>query len=319
MNKSLFLSAALVSPYLAACTSIAGTDAQRAPTSAPRIHEFESDANGFNTKNFFYDNGEEVIVFDTQFTGGLADQSIEFIKARTKSPITTVVVTHPNPDKFNGAAEFQKLGAKVIASEATAAAIPGVHAYKKYYFTQISKMFTDATYPNEAHVDQKFAGSFDLKLRNGEVIQLLELAQPGVSSNQTVAYIPRVKSLVVGDLVHHRVHAWLEGGIVNGKATPTISGWIADLKQLATTFPAETRVYGGRGESAPLAEAVTAQIDYLTKANQIVREHVKGKAALTDENFKALEKKFEVAFPGFGLSYMIGYGVYGLANASLNL
>lgn len=320
-NFALRSTVLLSSAFLISCTSMASS---RLPQSAThQIHQFESDANGFNTKNFFYDNGEEVVVFDTQFTADLAAQSIAFIRSKTKSPITTVVITHPNPDKFNGATEFQKLGAKVVASKATAAAISGVHAYKKYYFTQIAKMFSDATYPQEARIDQTFERELDLRLRNGEVIELRELAQPGVSSTQTVAFVPTAKFLLVGDLVHHRAHAWLEGGIVNGKATPTLAGWIADLRQIAAMYPETTAVYGGRGEAAPLKTAINEQIVYLQKADQIVSDYVSHlgarKAELAGpkaaEHSAALQAQFEREFPSYGLGYMINYGVYGLANS----
>jgi glyoxylase-like metal-dependent hydrolase (beta-lactamase superfamily II) len=298
----------------------------RAPTvTSDGIFSFESDASGFNTKNFFYDNGEEVVVFDTQFTPEIAEKSIAFIRTKTANPITTVVITHPNPDKFNGAAAFQKIGAKVIASKATTQAIPGTHAYKKYFFVNQAKMFSPDSYPAEAHIDQTFSHDLNLHLRNGETIFLRELSHPGVSNNQTVAYIEKAHALVVGDLVHHKAHAWLEGGIKNGKATPDLAGWIEDLQELQRIFPSQTLVYGGRGESAFLDEATTEQIHYLQIADQIVTNYVnqldQRQAELrTDKaaaHYKELEKEFSNEFPDYKFSYMIQYGIYGLVNSKL--
>ena len=85
-----------------------------------KIYTFESDANGFNTRTYFYDTGDEVIAFDAQFTPALAEKSIEFLRSETNSPVTQVVITHPSPDKFNGMSAFQKLGARVVASKRTA-------------------------------------------------------------------------------------------------------------------------------------------------------------------------------------------------------
>jgi glyoxylase-like metal-dependent hydrolase (beta-lactamase superfamily II) len=294
---------------------------------APALYSFESDANGFNTKNFFLDTGREVVVFDAQFTPQIAQKSLEFIRSKTGNPIKYVILTHPNPDKFNGAGVFQKLGAKVIASKATAAAIPGVHAYKKSFFVDTAKMFANETYPAQASVDITFQGHFDLKLEGGMTVNLIELGQPGVSSTQTIASIPALNAVIVGDLIHHGVHAWLEGGIVNGWATPTISGWIADLGELGTLFKAQpkTVVYGGRGESANLEVAIHEQIAYLNKADQIVTRYVLGLGARKAElsgadagkHYEAITKLFEAAFPGYGLSYMIQFGVYGLVNSKL--
>ena len=63
--------------------------------------------------------------------------------------------------------------------------------------------------------------------------------------------------LIVGDLVHSNNHAWLEGGIVNGKPVPTIEGWKADLAEIAKLGTG--KVYGGRGDFLPVAEAVAQQ------------------------------------------------------------
>lgn len=277
-----------------------------------QIYTFESDANGFNTKNFFYDNGEEVVAFDSQFTPELARQSIAFLKTKTNHPITHLVITHPNPDKFNGMDEFKKIGARVISSQATANALEGVNAYKKYYFVEIAKMFTNENYPNLGAVDSVFEKSEEIKLGNGEVIKLQEFNKPGVSSNQTVAFIPKINTLLVGDLIHHKAHAWLEGGIVGGKATPTIDSWISLLKHIKREFVTNPMVLGGRGESVKLDNAVSAQVKYLESADKIITQYVQSHSEL---NYSDVQKIMEKAFPEYMLGYMIGYGAYGLAES----
>lgn len=291
----------------------------------PAVYAFESDANGFNTRNYFYDTGREVVAFDTQFTPELAKQSIAFLKTKTNHPITYVVITHPNPDKFNGLAEFQKEGAQVIASRSTADAMAGTHAYKKYFFVQIAKMFTEATYPKLGTPDRLFEGTETLKLAGGHNVELRELARPGISSTQTVAYLPDVEGLVVGDLVHNKSHAWLEGGIVAGAAKPEIQGWIADLQELAQRYPATARVLGGRGAEMSLTDSVAFQVDYLRRAEKLVESYLAKLGARKDElktaqagtHYAALKVEFEKEFPGLGLSYLIEYGVYGLVNSKL--
>lgn len=318
-----------------AVTLAAGRRPTRAHTADPaqvgatgasggRLLIFEADANGFNTKTFFYDTGDQVVAFDTQFTPDFAKQAIAALRAQTTNPLAYAVITHPNPDKFNGIAAFQAAGAKSVASRATAAAMPGVHAYKKAFFVGAGA-FTDETYPTLGAIDQSFAGTTTLDLGSGKSVQLRELSQPGVSSTQTVAFVPEVNALIVGDLIHHRAHAWLEGGIVDGKPTPTLNGWIADLQALqdGSGGTAEPTVYGGRGEAAALMAATEAQIAYLRRADQIVTDYVAGlgdrKAELNgpdaNAHYTALTKAFEAAFPDYALSYMIQYGAYGLVNA----
>jgi glyoxylase-like metal-dependent hydrolase (beta-lactamase superfamily II) len=307
----------------AACTTSAGgLDANGSPAlrsghNARALYVFESDASGFNTKTVFFDNGEEVVAIDAQFTPELARKSLEFLRTKTANPVTHLVITHPNPDKFNGASVFKDEGAEIIASKLTAESIEGVHAYKKHFFVNVAKMFTEESYPVPVSVDRSFDRRLDLRLKDGTLLELSESGLPGVSTNQTVVSIPAAKALVVGDLVHEGAHAWLEGGIVDGAARPTIASWIQNLEELAKDFPADTIVYGGRGSEGLSSQVLPRQIAYLEKADALVGQYVASlRGAQMD--FAALTQKFETAFPSHKLSYMIQYGAYGLANAKLS-
>src|SRR5215211_5767262 len=184
------------------------------------LYTHDSGEAGFFTKTYFYDTGSEVVAFDAQFTPQLAEAAIASLREQTANPIASLVITHPNPDKFNGAPAFQQEGAQVIASEATEAAIPSVHEYKKAGFVGMG-MFTEETYPQQATVVETFSDSQTIELSDGKTVELSELSEPGVRSTQTVAFIPELNTLIVGDLVDHKQHAWLEGGIVKVQVTPT--------------------------------------------------------------------------------------------------
>ncbi len=331
MDRRALLGASSASAFafllgrLPAHAHIAPAEHRMAAFSASRgaLSTFDSGEGGFFTRTYFYDTGREAIAFDAQFTPALAEAAIADFRGQSDSPLRALVVTHPNPDKFNGASAFQEHGATVIASEATTDDIPGVHAYKQAFFIGTG-MFTEETYPAQARVDESFGDTLTLYLGEGQTVELTRLGQPGVSSTQTVAYLPELNALIVGDLIHHQMHAWLEGGIVAGQATPTIEGWIADLEELETRYGAlEPTVYGGRGEAAPLSEAVTAQIAYLTKADRIVTDYIVGlgdQAAALDgaeasEHYAAIQAEMEQAFPDYAFPDMIGFSVYGLVNA----
>ena len=147
---------------------------------------------------------------------------------------------------------------------------------------------------------------------------------PGVSTTQTVARIDATGDLIVGDLVHHNAHAWLEGGIADGKPRPDIKGWIAALDELKALSGKTVR--GGRGDDAPVAEAVAQQQDYLRGMDELVTIYVAGlgaaKAELADPakaapHHAALQERAAQRFPNRRLAYLIGYGVYGLAGSKL--
>jgi glyoxylase-like metal-dependent hydrolase (beta-lactamase superfamily II) len=278
-----------------------------------KIYVFESDANGFNTKTVFYDDGKEVVAFDAQFTDALARQAIDFLKTKTQNPIKYLVITHPNPDKFNGIPAFKKAGATVIMSALSAGNMEAVHNYKKYYFVEIAKMFTTETYPKLPSADVSFDETYDIRLANGGRIKLTELKKSAVATNQTVAYIETANTLVTGDLIHTNVHAWLEGPIINSIAAYNTANWVNVLRTLQLKYPANAIVYGGRGEAGKLSVVIAEQINYLMKAEKLIKEYL---VSIKNDKIKAdytqLQKVFEKAFPNYSLGYMIAYGAYGI-------
>jgi glyoxylase-like metal-dependent hydrolase (beta-lactamase superfamily II) len=294
-----------------------------APAHAGKLGVFTSDANGFDTHTFFYDDGREVTLIDTQFVPALTQAMVEQVKRATRSPITRVIVTHPNPDKFNGLAYLHTLGVESISSKTAADAMPAVHAYKKYFFVNIAKLFSDDTYPKFENVKTTFSGQTRIRLKSGETLSLIELAHPGVTSTQVVVRIDRTGDLLVGDLVHHKAHAWLEGAIVDGKPRADLAKWqaaVSELPGLVKDKPT-AKVYGGRGEFAAVAQAVEAQRAYLVRANALVDDYIaelgSRKSELTDPakshaHHEELTKRFAEAFPDYKLPYMIKYSVYGI-------
>lgn len=292
---------------------------------AGELHTFTSDASGFSTHSFWYDDGKEVTVFDTQFTPRIAKLLLDDIHAKTASPITRVVITHPNPDKFNGLAAFDAAGAESIASVKTVADMPGVDAYKRYFFVNIAKMFKAEDYPALQKVRKTFTGAMKITLKSGETISLFDLPA-GVSSTQTVARIDTTGDLIVGDLIHSNTHAWLEGGIVNGKAVPTIKSWKTVLATLKTL--GKGTAYGGRGDFLPVSEAVDQQTAYLNKAVGIVDDYIRAlgesRSELSDAgkqtgHYAAIQARFVEAFPSYRHPELVGFSVYGLAQQRLTI
>ena len=289
--------------------------------SAGTLGVFTSPEAGFDTHTFYYDDGREVVVFDTQFVPQLTEAMVNKIRSETKSPITTVVVTHPNPDKFNGLPVLHALGATSITSREVAADLPGVHDYKKNFFVHIAKAFKADAYPKFEAVKKTFTGaSTTLTLKSGETITLFALKNAGVAAHQVVARIDATGDLIVGDLLQHNAHAWLEGGIVGGKPMPDLDAWIAALGELPALAAghANAKVYGGRGEFVPVSVAVPAQQAYLRDALSITRTAVRlaGNACAakeaSPETMAVVEKKLAEAYPQYKLPYIVHYSVYGL-------
>lgn len=285
---------------------------------------FQSDQNGFDTKTYWYDDGHEITVFDTQFVPALTEAMVVEIRKKSPRPITRAVVTHPNPDKFNGLSVFHKLGATSIASKATAEAMANVNNYKRYFWIEIAKAFTEESYPTFEPVKETFSNQFTITLASKETITLIELKNSGVSSTQTVARIDATGDLIVGDLVHHNAHVWLEGGIVDSKPKPNLKAWISALDEL--TLLKGKIVHGGRGDSGPVEQVVTAQQEYLRGIDQLVDQYLEELGPKKSEllnpttaqtHYKALQTRAAEKFPRHRLAYLVGYGVYGLINSRL--
>lgn len=290
---------------------------------AGELGVFTSGSDGFDTHTFYYDDGEEVTVFDTQFVPQLTRAMVDKIHSETDSPITRVVITHPNPDKFNGLSVFDEMGATSIASKATAEAMPGVHQYKEYYFTEIAGLFEPADYPELEAIDRTFSGRHTLELASGETITLFELEHSGISSTQTVARIDATGALIVGDLVHHDAHAWLKGGIVDGRPQPDLNAWKAALRELRRL--GGSRVYGGRGElGVPVDAAVEQQIAYLDGVDQVVDSYIEDNDGIAQDledpararaHHEALQARLAERFPDHDLAYLVSAGIYGLVQS----
>ncbi|MFF8432339.1 MBL fold metallo-hydrolase [Streptomyces sp. NPDC016566] len=322
MKPTAYLAASAALAVTAALT--ASTAASATPDQHPTIYTYTSDANGFDTHTEFLDTGKSVVAFDAQFTPGYAEKALAFLRTKTDHPVKYVIVTHPNPDKFQGIPAFEAVGAVSIASTATAEAMPGVWAYKRNFFVNVAKSFTNDNYPALPAIDRSFDRDMQLSV-DGVEIDLQVLDHPGISSTQTIATIPTAKSVIVGDLVHHDAHAWLEGGIVNGEPVPTIDGWKQDLDQIKSQTPCDWTVYGGRGTTATVSDAVNQQKAYLSTADQDVSEitaplgAAERSAALANPSalISRLTDELTAQFPAYQFPYMISYGSYGLIDQHL--
>jgi glyoxylase-like metal-dependent hydrolase (beta-lactamase superfamily II) len=286
-----------------------------AQQSAANIYEYDAGPNYFNTKTFFYDNGEEVIAFGAQASSEVARQAIEFVQKKTKNPITWLVILHPNIHNFNGMIEYQKIGAKTIASAKTFSGMDDEYQFKTKYFLSgpgKSHFITPENWPPLTKVDSTFENSYDLKLKNGQTIVLKLLSNPGPSASHTIAYVIEEEALFVGDLVQYQTHALMEGLIINDRECPMLGSWIGNLNELNKMFKRDTEitVFGSRGNQTSLPTAVYDQSRYLKLAYPFItnfyfsnRRNWLG-GPVSEKFHKELQKNLEQAFPGYTLSYL---------------
>jgi glyoxylase-like metal-dependent hydrolase (beta-lactamase superfamily II) len=298
------------------------TAALGADAAATVVHVHTSSPDGFRTNSVWIDDGQEVTVIDTQFTPQLAEALLADIRRQTRSPVRRVIVTHPNPDKFNALSVFHREGAVSIASRETAARMAGVHAYKQFYWVQIAKAFTAESYPRLEMPRTLFDQTLTVPLKNGDSLTLSTLPSAGVSATQTVVRIDSTGDLVVGDLVANRTHAWLEGAVDSGKPVFDLAGWLADLRALPALAAGKpgARLFAGRGPALPVAESAREQQAYLIAADAAIgRQEAKlgaDRAALTDPArqgpiVQAVRDELVRAFPDHAMPDLVSYSLYG--------
>ena len=284
-----------------------------AQTLSPNVIEFDSGAEFLNTKNYFYDNGEEVVVFDAQLTVELAKKSIAFIQSKTKNPITWVVILQPGIFQFNGVQAFQEIGARVIASTKTVAAMPAEYESKKKFFLENKSYgLTSLNWPTLPVIDSVFEDSHRLELKNGQAIILKDLSKPGSSANHSVAYIAEEEAIFVSDLIQYQVHAVVEGHSQENRNIPTFQSWTDDLNELNKIFKRdpEITVYASRGKLANLPTGVFEQARYLKAAYPIILYYYTANRNNWAGNrvpakiYQEFQAEMEQAFPQLGLSVL---------------
>lgn len=99
-----------------------------------RVGTYVSSWKGFRTSSYWIEGTEGLVLVDTQFLTSAAEEMIDWAEQVTGKKAKLAIILHPNPDKFNGTAVFQRRGLKVVTSAQVLAAILAVHELRKGWF-----------------------------------------------------------------------------------------------------------------------------------------------------------------------------------------
>jgi glyoxylase-like metal-dependent hydrolase (beta-lactamase superfamily II) len=80
------------------------------------IGVYTSPVKSFSTASYWIEGVNGVVLIDTQFLPKEGIAAVELAEKTTGKRVTTAIVLHPNPDKFNGTLTLQQRGIKVITS-----------------------------------------------------------------------------------------------------------------------------------------------------------------------------------------------------------
>jgi glyoxylase-like metal-dependent hydrolase (beta-lactamase superfamily II) len=248
------------------------------------IGVYTSPSKTFSTASYWIEGAQGLVLIDTQFLPKEGIAAVELAEKSTGKKVTTAIVLHPNPDKFNGTNLLQQRGIKVITSSQVAALIPAVHVIRWGWFG--AEYAPD--YPKEAAKPNVFGDKTSELLFEGLALKINVLGKGASGAHLVVQYRDNV---FVGDLINPSNHAWLELGL--------IGEWLARLDEIRAMKPA--KVFPGRGQAGG-AELIQVQADYLIQVRQWVRERlVPGDSGeLSWLTKQRLQRRIESAYPQLG-------------------
>lgn len=217
------------------------------------VGSYVSSWEGFRTSSYWINAPEGLIFIDTQFLLSAAAEMIDWAEKVTGKKALLAIILHPNPDKFNGTAIFQKRGIRVITSQQVLNRIPEVHQLRMGWFYERFK----PDYPVDPAKPESFGEKTTTWKAAGTEIKLHVL---GAGCSEAHVAVEYNQHLFVGDLVTQGFHSWLELGQLNE--------WLERIEELKNLEP--KFVHTGRGGSGD-AELLDREAEYLSTVIDVVR------------------------------------------------
>ena len=245
------------------------------------IGVFTSSAKTFSTASYWIEGPETVVMIDTQFLPREAIDAVNAAEKTTGKKVTSAIILHPNPDKFNGTKAYQARGIKVITSRQVSELIPAVHKIRYGWFFDEYK----PDYPQDAAVPSVFGDSTEKIILEGLPLTLHVLGKGASNAHVVVQY---QQNVFVGDLINPANHAWLELGL--------IGDWLERLSDINRMQP--NTVYPGRGRAGG-TQLIAQQAKYLKRVQQWVRDE-KPKGEICFFAKRRLQDRIEEQYPALG-------------------
>ncbi|AUW57805.1 hypothetical protein C1T17_06480 [Sphingobium sp. SCG-1] len=183
-----------------------------------------------STNGGFIIGDKGVIVIDAQMFKPTIDKMLAEIAKITPNPVTTIILTHSDPDHINGL-PFWPRGVEVISTTETKAQIERMLVNPKVNGELLPTPEIRDYVPRLAITGKRRI------VRNGVTIELLHIA-PAHTDGDLVIYLPQQKIVYAGDLTplgpYPGIHTF-KGG--------SLAGWIATMKAMLA-LDADTYIPG---------------------------------------------------------------------------
>jgi glyoxylase-like metal-dependent hydrolase (beta-lactamase superfamily II) len=254
------------------------------------IGSYISPERTFSTASYWIEGTDGVVLIDTQFLPKEGLLAVQAAERATGKKVSTAIVLHPNPDKFNGTQVMQAQGIRVITAKQVAELISKVHAIRWGWFGQEYS----PDYPREAGKPDVFGDQTQFLTLAGLPLTLHVLGRGASGAHVVVQFKDNV---FVGDLINPSNHAWLELGYV--------TEWLSRLAEIAKLSP--KLVYPGRGKIGGPA-LIENQAAYLTQVRAWVRE-LSNDTSLGWFKKQLLIRKIQAAYPDLALPIFMRDGI----------
>jgi glyoxylase-like metal-dependent hydrolase (beta-lactamase superfamily II) len=187
------------------------------------VQTYHAPDTAFMSNSHLIQGRDSAILIDAQFFNSEGRKVIDLIESTGKQ-LSKIVITHSHPDHY--------YGLEVIGAHYNKATIIG----SKFTIKEVEKSI--AQWSKKGGIERKFASTSilpkDKLIIDGKALIFLTLKN-GESPENTVIYIPSIKSLFIGDLASNDVHMWLAEG--NSKRWLTHLDKVRQLGQIDWVYP----------------------------------------------------------------------------------
>lgn len=271
----------------------------------PVVHVYRSGAGGIYANAYVIELTEGIIVVDATLTVSSAKEVRSIIDEIGK-PLYAILITHGHPDHYNGLTEIMRELVSPIYS--TQGVLQVITQYDPEKEKQWKPMF-GAEWPVHRTFPTK-------TIRHGESLKFEGIsftvydlgAGESHSDSYWVMQNGRTKHVFLGDVVLHKVHAYLSDG--------HMVQWLAHLELLQGLLKDASLFYPGHGLPGGI-EMLEWQKKYLTTYSNHLKPLWADKK-ITDEDKAILKKQMETFLPTDKLSFLIGLGAEPTAKAIFN-
>jgi glyoxylase-like metal-dependent hydrolase (beta-lactamase superfamily II) len=258
---------------------------------SPKVHRYSSRPEAFFVNTWIVELADVLVLIDSQFLISEASALIKQVQILNK-PVAALLVTHPHPDHYNGAALLKETfpAMEIIATQATIDGISSSEGPKRAFWTPIHH----EDYPTTTAFPTRVATSGE-PLNLGGTTFVFEDVGAGECESISTISLPDHDILFSSDLIYNGVHPWLAEG--------RSMAWVIQVAAALKTHSSVRKVYPGHGAETDLRGFHTI-LNYINRFQFLLRD-------LADASAVAAAMKAE--FGGYELAMLLDYNIPAVA------